>query len=326
MSLLNQIYATPSRVKGVIQLFAYLGGQRLKRSTVEDLLSPPSLAPNRGGERLMIAAVLDECIGLGLVVESADRGGETEPAAARDGDGSKMERRQKRELYLSLDPQLRDAFASPADVPHRLPAVILERVLGPNGDQDLSYALAWYLTQDVLGAPGTWKTFGDRLVEQGLRDMMRFNDNKYQMLSYWAPYLGFASNYALVGQGSSTDDRGGVEERMAPDPTQCLRRILASILPPDGRRIRLVECMEAVAASCPLFESGDIRKEMESYAAPRPLRHLSSTTSHALLRLVDERTIDLELRSDADGLILVEGKSSRAFSEIGRPRAMESVA
>jgi hypothetical protein len=325
MSLLNQIYATPSRVKGVVQLFTHLGGQRLKRSTVEDLLSPSSLSPNRTGERLMITAVLDECINLGLVVESVDRGGETELLIDGDGGDQKTERRQKRDLYLGLDMELRDLLTSPDAVLHHLPALILERILQPDADQDLPCALAWYLTQDVLGAPGTWKTFGDSLVEQGLRDVMRFNDNKYQMLSYWAPYLGFANTYALVGQGA-LDDRGGVEERMAPDPTQGLRRLLAVILPSDGRQMRLVECMEAVAARCPLFEGGNIRKEMESYSPPRPPRHLSSTTSHALLRLVDEKAITLELRSDADGLILVEGKNSRAFSEIGRSQALEVIA
>jgi hypothetical protein len=325
MSLLNQIYATPSRVKGVVQLFAHLGGQRLKRSTVEDILSPPSLSPNRTGERLMITAVLDECISLGLVVESIDRGGETDHPADGDGEGQNTERWQRRDMFLSLDPQLREVLASSDAVWDHLPAVILDRVLLADADQDLPCALAWYLTQDLLGAPGTWKTFGDSLIEQGLRDVMRFNDNKFQMFSYWAPYLGFANTYPLVGQGTTIDERGGVEVHIAPDPTRSLRRILGSILPPDGRQIRLVECMEAVAASCPLFEGGDIRKEMERYGAPRPSRHLSSTTSHALLRLVDEKIVTLELRSDADGMILVEGKNSRAYSEIARSHEMEAV-
>ena len=314
MSLLNQIYATPSRVKGVVQLFAYLGGQRLKRATVEDLLSPTTLAANRGGDRLMVAAVIDECIDLRLIVESVDRGGESETIP--EDEVPRAERRNRKELYLSLAPELRDEFSTLDAVAAHLPGLVLERVLRPDGDQELAYALAWYLAQDVLGAPGTWTTFGASLAETGMNEVLRFNDNKYQMLSYWAPYLGLANTYSIVSANAGADD-----ERMAPDPTSCLRRVLTSVLPANGQQMRLNDCMNAVGQRCPIFEGGSIRSAIDDLGSPRATRHLSSTTSHALLRLVDEKVIELELRSDADGLILTEGTTTRAFSEIGWSQA-----
>jgi hypothetical protein len=100
---------------------------------------------------------------------------------------------------------------------------------------------------------------------------------------------------------------------------------LAGALPPVGQQMRLVDCMNAIAARYPIFEGGTVRESVEALGLQRPHRHLSSTTSHALLRLVDEKVIELELLSDADGLILIDGTTTLPFSHIGRARSGEEV-
>jgi hypothetical protein len=74
--------------------------------------------------------------------------------------------------------------------------------------------------------------------------------------------------------------------------------------------------LHAVQQRCPLFEGGKLREAMDTHGATREPNHVSSTTSHALLRLDEERVIELSIRSDAQALVLVDGNARRPVSDI----------
>lgn len=299
MSLLSQIYATPSRVKGVVQLFSRERGQRLKRESAEGLLSPESLLRGdddfEGNRRAMASAVIDECVRLGLLLEEGES--------------------------LVLNTDLPEPVRRYETVARLLPGIILDRVLDPTADanQDLAAALAWFLSQEVLDAPGTWEETGRALVQQGIQDALRFNDNRYNMFVYWSRYLGLAN--VLATPVSSVTS----EERLAPDPTACLRRIVSELPVRNGDRLPAAEFLQRVSARCSLFEGGAIRSAMDARRAQAG-RFLSATTSHALLRLEEEGVLRLEMLSDADALLLVDGPRPRPVSEVVRLRTAREAA
>jgi hypothetical protein len=234
----------------------------------------------------MVQGAIDECVRLQLLRE--------------DGD------------YLVLDPELPEAARRYESVAATLPAVILDRVLDPSSDsnRDLAAALGWYLGQDVLAAPGTWEEFGNALVAQGATDVFRFNDNRFKMFFYWSRYLGLAN---VLGISVSATETG---YRLSPDPTECLRRLGGEILAFRDSRVPVAEFLQAMRTRCSLFEGGEVREAMDRLTAPRDAKHLSSTTSHALLRLEEDGTLELRMLSDADAVLLVDGPRPRPVSEI----------
>lgn len=289
MSLFNQPFAVPSRVKGAVQLLVRERGQRTKRETAEALLSPASLKGEDGVEKLtMIRRTIDECVRLGLFVA-------------------------QEEEFLTLNSDLPAAARSSDTVAVALPGAILDLILQPSDgpNEDLAASLAWFLAQDALAAPGTWGEFAKALQDQGATDVLKFNDTRYDNFWYWSRYLGLANVIASPTPASNT-----LEERLSPDPTVCLRRILREVLRERGTRVSAAECLRAVAARCPLFEGGSIRDAMDQYVQPREAKHLSSTTSLALLRLEEEGTIIMRMLADADALILVDGPARRPISDV----------
>jgi hypothetical protein len=293
VSLLGQIYATPSRVKAVLQLLARERGGRLKQESLEQLLSPGSLVRNAEDdeERKMAHSVIAECERLQLV--------------QMDGD------------FIALDPHLSEKGRDLDSIRAALPDAILDRIVDPRSDNpnsDLAAALAWYLGQDALRAPGLWKEFGDALIDQNANDVLRFNDNRFFMFLYWARYLGLANILGIRG-----------EERLAPDPTRCMRRIVRSEFGEDGKSYPIREFMLRVKERCPVFEGGAIREAMDRHSPRREPKYLSSTTSHALLRMEEERMLGLEMLSDADALLLTGDSAPRAVSQIRVLKQLEGL-
>jgi hypothetical protein len=297
VSLLKQPYAVPSRVKGVIQLLVRERGQRVKRETAEALLSPTSLAGVQDTDENdeedeqeteqdglgMIRGTIDECIRLSLFVEAGD--------------------------FLCLNPELPGEVRDAGTLASALPGTILDLIFRSGSEnEDVSASLAWFLAQDALSAPGSWGEFAEALTSRGAAEVLKFNGTRYGNFRFWSRYLGLA---ALVGMPGSTTK---LEQRLMPDPTDCLRRLLHRVLAP-GRRTA-AECLRDVSAVCPLFEGGAVRDTMDRFGSPREEAHLSSSTSLALLRLEEEGSIAMAMLSDANAVVLVDGPARRPVSEL----------
>jgi len=286
VSLLIEAFAVPSRVKGAAQLLVQERGQRVKRETAEALLSPSSLKGDDGqrDNRAMVRRTIDECIGLRLFLEQDD--------------------------FLLLNPDLPNGAQHPDTIQGALPGVLLDLVLDPSNDENrnLGEALAWFLGQDVLRAPATWSEFGAALREREGFAILEFNDVRYANFAYWARYLGLANVIMLPNRATS-------EGHLLPDPTECLRRVLAEVFA-DQSQLTVTDCLRRVSARCSLFEGGALRDSMARHLPVREARHLSSTTSFALLRLEEEDTLRMQMHSDADKVILVVGSFRRDVSEI----------
>jgi hypothetical protein len=192
-----------------------------------------------------------------------------------------------------------------------LPQIILDLIANGDdtGNSDILAPLAWFLGQDLNGAPSNWAEFGALQQAQQVVELFKFNDTRFDNFWYWSSYMGLTT---LIGSPKP----GGVEERLLPDPTNALRNILRRVLEPFPGYMQATECLRRVAVECQLFEGGIARQAMDAHAPPREKRHLSPSTSLALLRLEAEGTLAIRLLADANALILVDGSARRPISEI----------
>ena len=286
MSLLNQPFAVPSRVKGAAQFVVRERGQRVKRESAEALLSPLSLRGEEGerDNRAMVRRTLDECVRLRLFLE--------------DGD------------FLLLNPSLPVSARNPDTIAVALPGVLLDLILDVTNpeNQSLAAAIAWFLSQDALDAPSTWDEFGIALREQDALGSLEFNDTRYANFAYWVRYLGLANMLVSPNAG------GAGEIRLLPDPTACVRRILNDLFTGETS-LGATDFLRRLGARCSVFEGGVVRNAIEHQAPGRESKHLSSTTSLALLRLEEEESLRMLMHSDADKVILVDGHTPRDVSQ-----------
>jgi hypothetical protein len=285
MSLFTQPFAVPSRIKGAVQLVAGERGHRIKREAAEALLSPSSLKGEEGNnEKLeMVRRTIDECIRLRLFIVEHET--------------------------LKLNPDLPAELKQVETVPTFLPQVILDLLNTGTENDDMIAPLAWFLAQEVTNPPANWTEFGKLLQNQGVLDLFKFNDTRYANFWYWSRYLGFTTVLASNASGS-------MEEYLLPDPTDALRRLLRRVFTQGGNRMTASECLQRLSATCQVFEFGRMRETMDEHAPKRAPKHLSPATSLALLRLEEEGVIEINLLSDADALILVDGPDRRQASEL----------
>ena len=80
----------------------------------------------------------------------------------------------------------------------------------------------------------------------------------------------------------------------------------------------LREFITKLSQLCPVIEGGHYRDDIEKkLGKARDAWHFSTTTSHALMRLLEEGTINLWKESDADVCILDLGsEGNQSYSDI----------
>lgn len=283
-------YACSSRVRGVFRYLLQKNDHREVREKLERFLSPESLI--RGEEtgeisRGMIKGTINECVKMELL-----------NAIITDGSESIIE------INPILSEQMRSKTKGDQLLPQTLASLMINRQNAAN--QNLALVISWYLTQDAYNAPGNWPRFEQALLEQIGADKLSMNDARYSQFADWICFLGFAWRHNLKGQ-----------DLLTPDPTAYLRETVKSLLAKDSQPISLGEFINKLGEYCPVFETGAFRDEIENKVKFRETsQHLSSTTSLALLRLDNEKSIKLSTRSDAPVYTFPDGQQVQSFTHI----------
>ena len=289
MSLLTTNESVPSRIRG---LFAYLLSRRtgIHRDELIATLSPPSVTENHDYAR----KTLGEATTLGLVDVGSD-GLVT--------------------LGTALDPGERDQD-NLAHTVHALPQVITRLAFAQkksSSNDSLGIAIAWILTKSPLEPPLSWDLADRDLIRiasgnGGALDIQG-NNARFGNLCHWITYLGFARD----------DGHGAVA--LVADPTVAIRTALETALPTKDRT-PLIAVITKLASMLPVIDGGkyNLRFLSENPNATQSLNgKLSPALSMALLRLNDEKTINLTHEADAlEPRRLFVGGSEYTFSSIQR--------
>lgn len=285
-------YASSSRVRGVFRYLLPKAGQRESREKLEKFLSPESLL--RGGDadmtsRGMIKGTISECLKMRLLIEGSE------------GD----------DAIVAINPELSSEARSKSKGDGLLAQTLAGLMITTDRDanRNLATIIAWYLTQDAYAAPGNWPEIQAALLQQVGADLLGMNDARYSQFVDWICFLGFAWRHSLKDKVLLT-----------PDPTSYMRGAITTLIPQrGGQLISLGDFILKLGTHCPVFETGVYRAEVENKVRTRETeQHLSSTTALALLRLQEEKVIELSKRSDAPVYTFPDGNQSQSFSHIKR--------
>ena len=269
MSLLSNAVVSPSRVRGVYRYVLSMDGEKKPtKDEIKKVMSPDSLIEDK--DRSMISNVLNESVRMGLLNED--------------------------EKEIFINPDLPVEAKSKEYGENLLPQTIFHLISDKNKTENhnICQAIAWYLTQDIYKAPGSWKAVEEALFDQVGGDRLCVtNDIRFGQLKDWIVYLGFAWIH-----------HHNKAEVLVPDPTCYLREKLKDIFRNVGTTLPVLEVMEIVAGMCPVLEHGHIRKAINKVTdRENEEGYLSSVTSFAWQRLRDEKNIELTYRSDANVII-----------------------
>lgn len=280
MSVLKQVLATPSRVKGVVRYLLQCRKQQEKIETLERILSPETLiskGEDKKVSRDMVHSTILECIKMGLLI--------------------------REEEIISVNP----ALSLKDDT--ELPNTLLKLILSPDNSEnyDLAIVMAWYLAQDFYEAPKNWQEAEENL-KQIDSSLLGLDRTRFYQFEDWACYLGLAWRHNL---GKTKNPI------LVPDPTASLRQALPRLFEQSGEILLMQEFMSRLAKTYPIFELGSFREDVEGKLADRKqLNNLSSVTTISLLRLKDEGLIQLSKLSDSEVFILNDGDDVQRISHI----------
>jgi hypothetical protein len=280
MSLIGRVVATPSRVRGIYRTLLQIPRQQIDQEELERIVSPTALQGSQESTvrpREVILEMLDWAL---------------------------LERKQN---ILMINPQLPQELRNSDMGDEHLAFWMADRMFShPSEDNQVFLSmLAWYLAQDQYNAPGEWKMFQERMIDQKIRTEFN-NDAKYGQFEDWIVFFGFAL-------------MNGRKRQMTPYPLPYVKYLLPRLFQ-DETYLPIDDAVNRLAGLCPVFENGKIREafEKEQHFENRRPRYLSSVTSSMWLLLQDEGEIQLESRSDADVYIFVEGSLEHRFSGITR--------
>jgi hypothetical protein len=285
MSIMTEVFAIPSRVRGVYRYMLQVKGQRMKHEDLEHTLSPVTVKSDdnsAGDDRKMVHQVINEMMKMGLL--------------------------EKQEDDVVLSPSLPDVLRDRTKGDQAFPHLMMDLFTSSTNQENREFArlLAWYMIQDAYDAPYDFKRFEEALQEQvGQHKLGCTNSNPFDQFVYWSVFCGFAWWMDLG------------ESRLNPDPTEYLRNLLPELFSGETTLL-FTELVQRLAQRCPVFEQGTIRKELarEFQLEQLEANHLSSVSSLAWLRLQDEGYLKLEMRSDADVVVVWDGVRQIRYSHV----------
>jgi len=300
MSVISSLVAQPNRIIIASEFVHSFGDKGVPREDLEKMLSPSPAPFNQGDED----------------VDPSERSGTT----MAKGVLTEMQRLKilepTEDQCLRLNPTLAVAERK-IDWAGRLydylfPILCTAGKARAHGQDELPDALCWLLRQDPtqpLGFSGgqhydaltTQIVAGDPLF-----DAIR-NDARYQVLVYWARYLGLAERLTIKP----------VAEKVIADPTRAIAARLPQFFAGD-RELTMHTFIQRLGAHIPVLDGGQTWNEMEGrMKAPTQAHdHLSQATSFALRRLEQAGKIKLEAISDANAWELRVGRETTSPSHI----------
>lgn len=300
MSVISSLVAQPNRVIIASEFVHSFGDKGAPRDDLEQLLSPSPPQSTQGDED----------------VDPSERGGTT----MAKGTLTEMQRLKILEptddQHLRLNPALAVAERK-IDWAGRLydylfPILCTADKARAHGQDELPDALCWLLRQDPtqpLGFGGgqhydvlaAQVVAGDPLFD-GIR-----SDAKYQVMVYWARYLGLAERLTIKP----------VVEKVIADPTRAIAARLPQLFA-EERELTMQTFIQRLGAQIPVLDGGQVWHEMEGRltAATQAHDHLSQATSFALRRLEHAGKIKLKAISDADAWELRVGRDTTSPSHI----------
>lgn len=281
MAVLNPPQILPNVAAVLFRTIRAADGFELTREDLERTVAPAALprgeAAASGPGSRGLDDTLTACVVLGLL--------------ERDGDLVR--------LHPQLPDDVRDRRREP-DLRRLLNDLVLAEELNfglwesTEGARDLTRALAWYLAQDPLRAPGAWnEPNGVDVVQESqfaAGERVFSNDTRWGAFDRWCYFLGFGVRVPRENKNV-----------LLPDPTQPIRDVLAEVV--TGGRTEIAAFVEELGRRLPVLDSGAYRREVEARMRPDAViastDQLSPSLAHALLRLRDERLLVIEDLADA---------------------------
>jgi hypothetical protein len=246
-----------------------------KRDTLEALLMPPALRRREDG-----------------TVDEPDRPGLWETISEFKRMGMFEVTRDRIALVDGVLNQYADRYA----IEKKLPLIVSDFASGRTGKpaDRLLEATSWYLSLPVIGAPGKWDEIDEGDYRTTAENLGLRNSVRAPQLRHWASYLGLVWACSLRGHAF-----------LVPDPTAQLRLRLSGLREELGAEwMPFRRFMRAISDQVPVLEGGAIRQRMAYQDRWEAESRLSTSTSLALLRLQDERRLDLVANADADIVVL----------------------
>jgi hypothetical protein len=275
-----KIYTTvepvPSRMLAVVRLLATTDS--LTKDEILRRLQPASTASDQSGQA---DKTLDAAVECGLAVK-------------RDG------------AYL-LGQSFSKVERDPDQLDEQLPRIAARLVLVPqiNSEENLfASILAWFLSQPLLSIPQDHGGLKNRMEQNGLSlDVFGLRaDTRWEMIVYWARYLG-------LGRQTAEEKAKG----LIPDPTMYLLRHLELLLPTNGK-VTAETFKKKLGALCPVLDGGVVFARMDTRVNPdRSQLQLSEALSFALDRLQRRKVIRYWCPDDQRDFLLTTGGEKIAF-------------
>ncbi|HUP86877.1 MAG TPA: protein DpdG [Acidimicrobiales bacterium] len=281
MALLNPPQILPNVAVVLFRALRSADNYELTREDLERTVAPAALPRGEGAATGPGSKGLDDTLNACVVIKMFEREGESV------------------RLHPELPDDVRDRRREP-DLRRLIRRLVLREELNfglwdsTEGARDLTRALAWYLAQDPLRAPGAWnEPHGVDIVQErqfGAGERVFSNDTRWGAFDRWASFLGFGVHIPR--------DNKNV---LLPDPTGAVRDVLTEVL--TATRQEVAPVVEELGRRIPVLDSGTYRREVEDRMRPDAViasaDSISPSLTHALLRLRDERALVLEDLADA---------------------------
>jgi hypothetical protein len=280
MKLYTDIYATPSRIQGLLRLVAKVGPSTQEASSLMEI------ALDRPGAEGKAMSLINAAKEANLIGE--------------DPKG-----------VLALKFEMSDDHWNVPNYGEVLVKIIDRYVLTPtiNGSENrLATLAAWFMKQSPSTVPQGQTAIKSALTKHGFppSELGLANDACVDMLIYWLKYLGFAWQYEARKC-----------EGLVPDPTAFLTRHIDELLPIDVET-KVNEFRNKVGEICPILDGGtvfeEVSRRMHLNGVPEmPNDQLSPSLSLALRRLKRSKAIDFYCPDDQRTFLMLANGEKIAF-------------